>query len=262
MMQKNVMIYNELKELNSPLADISNRNVFTVPDGYFASLSSDILHSIYGEHEAATLNIPALDLKIPEGYFKGLADSIMHKIKTEEVGPALADEYPGFLAAVRYTNVFKVPDGYFDNLAGEILSKVPATAKVITMKQRPSVFRYAAAACITGILGLSLFSVFNNKPGIEMSKQGYGATAKMDKSDIIKRGNDILKNNSFDKMMEALGEEEIEGYLKNDGGDINAALVASLSDEKTLPNEDDYFIDDQALENFLNEQHIVQSNNN
>ncbi|MFT3909078.1 MAG: hypothetical protein QM737_06590 [Ferruginibacter sp.] len=259
MMQKNEMIYNELKELNSPLADISNRNVFTVPDGYFDALAAGILHGIHNQSAIDELEIPPLDLKVPVGYFEGLADTIMSKIKKEEADSSLENEYPSLLEPVRHMNVFKVPAGYFENLAENILVKVPVQAKVITMKQRPSVFKYAIAACISGMIGLSLFSLFDQKNGIEKPASG---SSELILVNIFDKANEIIKNDSFDKMMESLGDDEIEGYLKNDGEDINAALVASLTDEKTLPSEDDYFTDDKALENFLTEQNIVQSNKN
>ncbi|MEO8771527.1 MAG: hypothetical protein ABI402_15635 [Ferruginibacter sp.] len=252
-MQKNVTIHNELKELNSPLADISNINVYTVPDGYFASLSSHILHILHDQSGIDELDIPHLDMEIPDGYFDGLADAIMIKIKLEDADAL--EEYPAFLTSLQHKNVFKVPDGYFDSLSEEIVGKLPMQpAKVIEMKPRPAIFRYAVAAGITGILGLSLFSFFDNKTTKENISQSS--------STMFAQAAEILKNNSFDKTMEALGDDEIVNYLKNDGEDVNAALVASVTDEKTLPEEDAYFIDEKTLDNFLIEQNVVQSSNN
>jgi len=251
-MHKNVTIYNELKELNSWLADISNINVFTVPDGYFSSLSSDMLHIVKDQNTINELDIPVLDMKVPDGYFDGLADVIMGKIKLEEAGNL---SEPAFLPALTRKNVFSVPEGYFEGLAENILMKLPQQpAKLVAMKPRASFFKYALAAAITGVLGFSLFSVFNKKTGTE--------TMSQQTSTVIDIAKGILKNNSFDKEMDALADDDIINYLKNDGEDINTALVASLTDEKTLPNEDAYFTDEKALDNFLNEQHIVQAGNN
>jgi hypothetical protein len=192
-------------------------------------------------------------MKVPDGYIDGLADAIMNKIKLND-GPVL-EEYPAFLAPVQHKNVFKVPGGYFDGLAEDILSKIPRQpAKVIELKQRTVIFRYAVAAAITGILGLSLFSLFDNKTVHENIPQSS--------SSIFAQAAEILKNNSFDKTMESLGDDEIINYLNNDGEDVNAALVASVTDEKTLPEEDAYFIDEKTLDNFLSEQNIVQPGNN
>ena len=206
------------------------------------------------EYSINELDIPVLDMKVPEGYFDGLADAIMNKIKSED-GTAL-EEYPAFLASVQHKNVFKVPDGYFDSLAEEIVGKLPKQpAKLIEMKPRPAIFRYAVAAGITGILGLSLFSVFDNKTGKENILQSSSSA-------ITAQASDILKNNSFDKTLEALGDDEIVNYLKNDGEDVNAALVASVTDEKGLPEEDAYFMDEKTLDNFLTEQNVAQPSNN
>ena len=296
-MHNNTTIYNELKELNSPLADISNVNVYKAPAGYFASLSSVILQAVHDRNGLDELDIPVLEMKVPEGYFDGLADSIMDKIKSVEISevkatyPAFLDgtrennvykipadyfeglpaaimtkinavdgsrleEFPSFLAPLQDKQVFTVPAGYFDGLAEEILSKIPKQeAKVINLKYRSSIFRYAIAAGITGILGLSLFSNFDNKTRRENILPSSGNT-------ITALAADILKNNSFDKTMETLGDDEIVSYLKNDGEDVNAALVASVTDEKTLPEEDAYFMDEKTLDNFLTEQHAAQPGNN
>jgi hypothetical protein len=181
----------------------------------------------------------------------------MNKIKSSD--PVL-DEYPAFLSPVQHKQVFKVPAGYFDNLADDILGKIPKQpAKVIEMKYRSVIFRYAIAAAITGILGLSLFSVFDNRSNNAISKPGNDEFAI---NDLIKDGRDIIKNDSFDRTLEALGDDEIVNYLKNDGEDINAALVASVTDEKTLPEEDAYFMDEKTLDNFLTEQNVAQPGNN
>jgi hypothetical protein len=253
-MHKNVMIYTELKELNSWLADVSNKNVFTVPDAYFDSLSADILQSISNLNPMNEFDIPVLNMQVPDGYFDELAEEIMNKIKAHDIETSLEQDYPPFLAAIRHQNVFKVPDGYFDNVAKNILNKLQQQpAKVVDMKPRRSFFKYAVAAAMTGVIGLSVFSTFNKK-NIGNIEPGFSFT-------IIKTGNEILKNNSFDKMMEALNEDEIVNYLKNDGEDVNAALVASLMDEQSLPNEDAYFFDEKVLDNFLKENIGERSNN-
>ena len=46
-MRSNDTIQNELKELNSILAGVYNKNAYTVPAGYFEVLSHDILLAIH-----------------------------------------------------------------------------------------------------------------------------------------------------------------------------------------------------------------------
>ncbi|MBC7537119.1 MAG: hypothetical protein H7258_15620 [Ferruginibacter sp.] len=261
-MQKSPSIYNELKELNSPLADIPATNVFTVPEGYFDVLSLDIMQAI-NEYRIEELNIPALERNVPEGYFDTLADEVLRKIRRSDTAPAMEEE-DGFLASVRKINVFTVPENYFEGLATGIVAQVSPKqpARVIAMTNRFSIFKYAVAAGITGIIGLSLFTQFDKKTAAELVAQVTLIPANQDQSELIKNAGEIIRNDSFDKTLEALGDEEIVGYLKNNGEDINAAMVASVTDEKTLPNEDAYFTDEKTLDNFLNEQHIVQISNN
>ena len=260
-MQKNAMIYRELKELNSSLADLSSLNVFTVPDDYFDSLSPAIMLSLRNQNSINELNIPVLDMQVPVGYFEGLANQIIDKIKAGAIIQADEEKDSALLAPLSRHNVFTIPENYFDNLAENISAKLnKQPAKVITLKSRPSIFRYAIAAALSGLLGLSLFNVLDNKQNLKTPVLASVVVAQPDQ--VLKTANEIIKNDSFDKTMEAMADDEILSYLKNDGEDVNAALVASVTDENTLPNEDAYFTDEKALDNFLNEQQIVQPNNN
>lgn len=252
-MQPDFTINNELKELNSLLANIPKTNVFTVPNGYFESLSADIMHGINDDLVSNKLIISGLEADVPAGYFDGLADSIFNKIKLEEhEGEQRAI---ALRSVVGTGNIFSVPDGYFNGLATSIQSKVLPTAPVITMKPRRSVFYYAIAAALTGLLGLSLFSIFDDK-STHVSQTTTTTFAVSDDT------NKILENENFDKMMESLGDDEILSYLKNNGEDVNAALVASISEDKILPNVDAYYIDENALDNLLTELNINKPGNN
>lgn len=239
-MFNNAMIYNELKELNSLLANISNKNIFRVPDHYFDSLSADILHGIYNKD--LNLGTPVLNSQVPEGYFDGLAGQIMNKIKANNISPGDSN----LLNSIGNRNIFKVPANYFENVATNILQEISSPPeKVIVLSPRNSFFKYAVAAAVTGIIGLSLFSIFNKK-----NESKHSSAFSFISPDKV---NEILQNNNFDQVMESLGEDEIINYLKSEGEDVNTALVASLTDEQTLPKEDAYFIDEKVLDNFLNE---------
>lgn len=274
---------NELKELGSPLAEIAPVNVFTVPDGYFDAFAPAVLLSIHREESS----IPAMD--VPAGYFDSLAGNIMNRIKAETA----TDEDPVFMPELKKINVFTVPEGYFGHLADETMSRIdtdstafltdvknkpvfevpqgyfeqlPATilqsvkaaqqqpAKVISMGNRPSVFRYAAAAVVTGILGLTLFNALF-KPARE-NISGIETAA------VISEGKKIAAEGRFDKELESITDEDIVNYLSDNGHDVNAALVASVTDEQALPNEEDYIFDDKTLDNFLDELQLTQTKSN
>jgi hypothetical protein len=284
--QKDKNILNELTELGSPLAQLPAVNVFTVPDGYFDHLPENIITGI--ENQLSTLSFakqaPVSD--VPEGYFDGLADSILNKIKNVPAsGSILTDtlrqasvynvpvhyfddlagnilqrihaedknELPASLRSVQQVNVFSVPAGYFDALPAAIQQQVPVPAKVIGINTQRSFFKYAMAAAFTGLLGLSLFTTFNKKDDKLDTTQSALVMADADL---------ILKNNNFDQELESLGDKDIVQYLQSNGEDVKAALVASVTDEKTLPSEEEYYLDDQALDNFLNQLNISQTINN
>jgi len=276
-MHNDLTIQNELKELNSILAGIPNTNVYSVPDGYFEAMVQDIMHTI---EEKPVMNA---NTDVPAGYFDGLASFIMSRIKTESAleedssllqplkkhntytvpqgyfdglaGSIISkineryaeDERSELLDAVRNINPYSVPPGYFDSLAATITSKLPQPAKVIVMQKRSSFFKYAAAAVITGILGLSVISIVDKRQAEEI---GPSSTTLM--ADAKK----IIDNNSFDKELSAISDDDIIAYLQKGGEDVNAALVASVEDDKNLPEAVDYLTDDKTLDNLLNELNI------
>ena len=232
-MHSNDTIQNELKELNSILAGISNENVYTVPMGYFEVLSYDILLGIKEQITAV-----ADKSTVPAGYFDGLADTILGKIRTG------IDDETGLLAGLKGINVYRVPQGYFDDLAISIVNKLQQPAKVVVMERRSSFFRYAAAAVITGMMGLSVISVFD----------------KNEKNGSIQSGTEMAFN--FDEALSTVTDADIVSYLQKDGQDVNAALVASVTDDKNLPDQVDYLTDDKTLDNLLDELKASEPTNN
>lgn len=285
-MQKDLHILNELTELGSPLAEWPALNVFTVPDGYFDQLPESILSGIENQLNTLSFSKQAPVSYVPEGYFDGLADSILNRIKNVQAsGSILTDslrqasvfnvpvhyfddlatnilqrihadeetELPVTLQSVQHINVFTVPTGYFESLPEAIQQQVPAPAKVIGINTQRSFFKYAMAAAFTGLLGLSLFTTFNKKDDkIDTAQSEL----------VMADANLILKNNNFDQELESLGDNDIVQYLQSNGEDVKAALVASVTDEKNLPSEEEYYLDDQTLDNFLNQLNIPQTINN
>ena len=271
-MHGNLTIQNELKELNSILAGIPNTNIYTVPNGYFEAMVQDILNTLQ-QGSVSTMNAA-----VPEGYFDGLADGIMNKIKN---GLALEDgesplllllktiptysipqsyfdsltdavmskinteaevEGSELLYSVKGINPYSIPNGYFEALAGNIVNKLPQPAKVIVMRTRSSFFNYAAAAVITGILGLSIVSIVD----------------KRQQEEILPLTNSVVKAKQInvDEALTSVSDDDIVAYLQKSGEDVNAALVASASEDRNLPEQVDYLTDDKTLDNLLNELNI------
>lgn len=233
-------ILNELKELSPTLANIPRVNVFTVPEGYFETLPALLLLQTSGPDTDAIKNA-----SVPEGYFDNLASNIMARIKSESINEVVAETkaISELVSGIGNKNVFTVPAGYFDNISTNITSQLVQPAKVVRMNARRAIVRYAAAAVITGFLAMGAFFVFNKENSGVVPAQTAVA---------MKEAKSIIKTNSFDKELASLNDADIVHFLESKGQDVDAALVASLTeDEKALPEAEDYLINENTLDDVL-----------
>ena len=239
-----------------------------VPAGYFDSLADNILHKIKMQAKAETaadeLRVLSPMLysiqgenvfEVPYNYFSNLPAITLNKINNATVIDELKILSP-VLYGIQNKNVFEVPQGYFETLAGEIKEKVqPQEAKVITMPKRNRTFlKYAAAAVFTGIITLGVFKFTNNTTtpkGTEF--------AALDPS--VKIGLDIVKQKTFDQELAKVTDADIINYLKENGESLDIAAVTNNIDEKQLPSQDDYLLDEKALDNFLDGVTVSDLNN-
>lgn len=234
-------ILNELREISPVLAAAEKVNVYTVPAGYFNDLAGSILPLIKEENSPFLSGINKQTGHVPEGYFDTLADSILGKIKAQEQ----EENYP-VLNKISNQNVYTVPPGYFETLSTDIIAKATQPqAKVVSMGKRSNWFKYAAAAVFTGVVMFGAFK-FMNKSKTEQLP------------DYVVAGQQI-KN--VDEALETAAEEDIIKYLQKEGTDVDAALVAATIDEKELPSQEDYLLDEKALDNFLDNIDVKDLNN-
>ena len=273
-METRLEILEELRGLSPLLAGMEKLNVFTVPEGYFGAVSTDILACIKEEAGAHPVNVS--EATVPQGYFENLAANILGRVKETagehsdwlagirdknvfEVPEAYFDtlpanilaavketeETPAILAGIRRQHVFEVPDGYFDSLAGQILARVKTQqpAKVIVMNRRKvSVFmKYAVAAMFTGAMALGVF---------KFTSPANKQDGTMDP--VVKSGMDIASQHRFDEELAKVSDADIVKYLEANNTDVDAALVANSVDENELPAKEDYITDDKTLDNYLN----------
>ena len=236
-------ISEELKSICPLLSGIEKRNIFSVPEGYFDTLTIDVLRriNIYSTNE----------LSVPEGYFENLSTNILHKIKFLQNDPAqeLRSLSP-MLYSVQNENVFEVPAGYFQNLADDILTKVtgPQT-KVIAIKRRDSIWKYAAAAVLTGVIGLSSLMMFNTSRQSAVSKAN-----DLSVSTAIATASQFKNAQQINEGIASLSDEEIIKYLEKTGTDLDNETIATGIDENTLPAPKDYLLDDKTLDSYLNSE--------
>jgi hypothetical protein len=282
-MENRTDILNELQALSPTIAALEKLNVFTVPEGYFEYLSTDILLGINTENdllsgvsnddqvpagyfdslagsildkikaqeiEEAAAGIDTISEKLsgignknvfeaPEGYFESLADSILVKIKANEVEDSVTEirALSPMLYTVQNERVFEVPAGYFENLSADVLEKINPQAKVVTMQRRSNnFFKYAVAAAFTGVMALSVFK--------------FTATdKKVALPDYVTAG---LKVQDVDQELAKISDDDIVKYLEASGTDVKTAMVANSIDENELPSQEDYLLDEKALDKYLN----------
>lgn len=241
----------EIAELSPLLAGLQQHNVFTVPAGYFESLPAKLVAQLSATEQSAADEINALSpllaglqkenvFTVPNRYFDGFAGQLTAQLSTTEI--SAADELRALsplLYSIQGENVFTVPRGYFESLAGEINEKLkPAPAKVVTLRKRSNtVLKYAVAAVFTGVMALGVFKFTRDK--------------KVTLDDTVVAGLQIAKENKVEEEINKLTDADIVKYLQSNGENIDMTSVTNLIDEKKLPEQTDYLLDDQALDNYL-----------
>ncbi|MEO5888778.1 MAG: hypothetical protein ABIQ31_00935 [Ferruginibacter sp.] len=295
-METKIDIAAELKTLSPLLAALNKVNVFTVPEGYFETISTTVLaclqHDV-AEHEQAQ--------EIPAGYFDQLAGSILNKIRTGEtakdeirnLSPLLygihdknvfeapvgyfenvdkliinkinttgsrdeLKEISPLLHSIQGKNVFEAPQGYFDGFAGIILKKVNLpTGKVVVMRKRNALMKYAVAAMIIGITALGI-NKYIDKPTIELPGKNMGAVATLDAS--VEKGKN-MDDSQFNEALANLNGSDIARYLENNGDIADVALLNNNLQDVSLPSQDDYLLDETTLDKYLKEVEKTTVNN-
>ena len=251
-MENNVDILNELKELSPIIAGIEKKNVFTVPAGYFENLSEGILAGIAIEENVSNIfSSGSVDNDVPHGYFDTLADTILDKIKAQKIISASEElsALSPMLYSIQNENVFEVPKDYFNSVAETTVARVkPQQTKVVVMNSRRTTFiKYAVAAVFTGVMALGVFKFTNSN--------------KNDVDPVVALGDKIARENRFDEELDKVTDADIVKFLEANGSDVKAALVASSVDENELPSQEDYLMDEKALDKYLNSINVKELKN-
>ena len=242
-MKSSKEIFDELNNISSLLAGIEKKNIFSVPEGYFNLLAIDILKKIN------TNSFKPDKLTVPEGYFENLSSSVLKKIRSLNDDPEqeLKTLSP-MLYSIQNENIFEVPSGYFRNLQNEILDKIitkPET-KVVQLKKRDSVWKYAAAAVVTGIIGLSSLTIFNTSRQSPVSK-----ATELSVSSSAQTASQFKNEQEINTAIAKLSDEEIIKYLESTGTEVDNEVLATSIDENELPATKDYLLDEKTLDLYL-----------
>ena len=258
--QKNAVV-NNLEELSESLRNIKQKELFEVPTGYFENLAVTILNKLKvaekssdTEESILSESIIRLDQKtffdIPAGYFENLSVSILDKIKAGASSKEEIKKLSPLMESLQQVNVFEVPESYFstvqDNIINATKTTTGTTAKVVSMPNPRSFFRYAAAAVITGAMVLGVYK-YTNKPAINVPVPAVGF-AKLDSS--VEKGK-VMNEDQFNEALNSLTKEDITSYLEKNGSDEDISLLTNNVEVNDLPSKDDYLLDEKTLENYL-----------
>jgi len=242
-MAQNTNILQELTELKSSLARIAPGNIYTVPEGYFDGLASDILKRIKAlevsnaKEELSFLSPLLNDLSrqmpyaVPDGYFKDLEDNVLpavHQSASEEL-----ESISPLLSGLNKQMPYSVPVGYFETLnTGNILNTGNQEAKVVNLfSSRKRWIKYAAAAMITGVIGLVAFLVVGKKdidklPIVKFEKKLNKEIQKMsdtelaeflETTEVTMNGQENVSTNKNDEIKDLLKdipESELKEFIE------------------------------------------------
>lgn len=222
-MIQNKNIYEELLTISDVVANIPKCNVFEVPEGYFDHATAEVL--------IKCIESPVFET--PEYYFEQLPEIILDKIKNVD---SLENENL-ILSTQEKQNPYQIPNNYFETLPEKILQAVKTPAKVVSISKN-GIWIKLVAAVIVGLIG---FAIIINLP----KKHDEEITL------IEKEARKIILNKSFESEFEQIDEKEITNYLEEHGHDVNAALVASLTEEEISLDNDDLMYDEEAIDHYL-----------
>lgn len=169
------------------LAGLSVKHPFSIPEGYFEGLPTDIHEAIF--LDGLKTGTPASGFNTPEGYFESLSS----KIQAEVVG-------------------YTVPQDYFQQLQQKIAAKTTDEKVVKTIRLWHSkVLKYASAACFVLVSALGVYFYQNANPPQVLSADA--ATEQMlfdiDENTIIEH----IQDNSLTQEHPTVATADLENYI-------------------------------------------------
>ena len=187
------------------LAAMKRVTPFVVPSGYFESLSEEVNARILIESVRFE---SAKEFNIPANYFENLSSRIEERIAIENIQSLVP------------SSGFDVPESYFLELSDRIQSKL-AEQKTIRKKNIfTSWISYSAAACITFVIGTSLY--FNSTVytiGRDLSEvPDQEIINYLQIHSTVNDNQYIIENLSDDGLQQVssdVSSQEIEQYINN-----------------------------------------------
>ncbi len=175
----------------------------------------------------------------PEAYFTKLPNQVITLCKSEHTD--LLDTLQ-----TSSSGPFEVPDNYFITLPAAIISKTKKhPSKIISIKY---FYKSLVAALFLGCIGWGLYSLIKSPKAQEKKED--------DITLVIQSAKEILSKDNFNVEFNALNEKDASEYLLANGDDINAALVASLCEDNSLPSEEEILYEPSVFDSCVHQVNI------
>ena len=231
---------------------LTNKNTpFTSPPAdYFESFAEKMLNRIKAEtgnsvdEELAILSPMLSKIKrvtpfsVPQGYFEELSDNVLESAKAIDfVNDGLENLSP-LMRDLKNKNTYTTPLGYFENFSDSVLSKIknePKKAKVISITNRKTWLKFAAAAIVVGMISTIGF-YFLNKSSQPVNTDPIAALSKVSDDEmnnylqnqyspvydsVITNTNSPLaivdlSNDDTDDLLSTIPDDELKQYINED----------------------------------------------
>ncbi len=249
-------ILSELSLISPILSELERKNVFMVPEGYFNDLHKKILKQINKDKANPVFGLNN-SLAVPEGYFENLSTNILNKIK------GLENERPSeelkklsiLLYSLQGTNVFKVPHDYFNQLSAEISNTIKPQGKVVSMRSKNTVWKIAVAAMMTGVIAVSTLWISQKQ-----NEKETGVAINAGKNIPAAVTPSRFDEDKINEGIAKLSDDDIIKYLQTTGNAVDNEVMTASIDEKDLPAQQDYLLDEKTLQIYLDRIETNKSN--
>lgn len=208
--RKNIIA--ELQAVAPLVAEISQAQLYTVPEGYFASFPAVMMEKIRLEEMLAQATAPVYE--VPDDYFASLPGEILSRIQTNHTIREELDEVAPLLNTIDKETPYQVPATYFAQADFARLARYQQPqARVVSLRLARKWMQYAAAALVTGVLVTGAFLYTDNPANIEES--AYKAV-------------------DLSSELNKLSETELANYLDNPEHAAVANTVTVLTSDEIL----------------------------
>jgi hypothetical protein len=244
-------ILNELKDIGSTLGNYSPQNIYTVPNGYFEGLPTQIMNRIKAleaadakeelEYLSPLLsNISkVMPYSVPADYFQDLRENISEQISKHADHQTSKEEIESLsplLSSLKNKNPYSVPAGYFENLDTKTEKKEAAVISIT--KHR--LYRLSVAAAIIGVVAIGgLLFIKPGQPNIDTNPQAW------------------INKNVTKKVSEEKIDEFVTLVTPNGSQKVEENEATAKAEVKELMKD----IPQKEIEEFLNDAVALESNN-